>query len=97
MTDADTRLLVSAVTAYEYSDLLARRRLPAEIDIGVLQAVLGFTLLDYSAQLWVIAAELPNVHRDPIDRMLIAHALAIDATLATADAAMQRYPVKTLW
>jgi PIN domain nuclease of toxin-antitoxin system len=97
MRDPETRLMVSAVTAYEYSDLLARGRLPTEVDIGILQAVLGFVLVDYSAALWSVATALPDIHRDPVDRMLIAHSIAIEATLVTADETMQRYPVKILW
>jgi PIN domain nuclease of toxin-antitoxin system len=95
--DADTRLIVSAVTAYEYSDLLTRGRLPSSVDIDILLAVLGFDLVDYSASLWRVAARLPDIHRDPVDRMLVAHAIALDATIATADTDMHKYPVKTLW
>lgn len=97
MAMAATRLLVSAVTAYEYSDLLVRGRLPTEVDLDALQAAFGFALLDYPAELWSIATVLPDIHRDPIDRMLIAHAIAIDATLVSADDKVPQYPVKTLW
>jgi PIN domain nuclease of toxin-antitoxin system len=41
-------------------------------------------------------ANLPNLHRDPFDRMLIAQALTLDLTLVTADAVMRAYPVKLL-
>lgn len=97
MADPDTSLLVSAVTAYEYSDLLVRGRLPSIVDIEILQAVLGFALIDYPASLWPIAVGLPQIHGDPIDRMLIAQALSLDCAIATADADMQRYPVKIVW
>ncbi len=97
MRDPDTRLLVSAITAYEYSDLLGRGRLPTTVYIDILRAVLGLILVDFPAALWPVAITLPNIHRDPVYRMLIAHAIAIDATLVTADRTMQRYPVKILW
>ena len=97
MGEPETRLFVSSVTAYEYSDLAARKRLPAELDIDGLQTEFGFTLLDYPAALWQIAAQLPDLHRDPVDRMLIAHAIALDLTLVSADETMRRYPVKSLW
>ena len=41
--------------------------------------------------------DLPLLHRDPFDRMLIAQALAEDLTLVTKDEAIQRYPVKWIW
>lgn len=43
-----------------------------------------------------IAAELPSIHRDPFDRMLIAQASAEKMTIVTADRRIQQYPVSTL-
>ena len=42
-------------------------------------------------------ANLPKIHGDPFDRMLIAQALVEDLTLMTADAKIQQYSVPTLW
>ncbi len=41
-------------------------------------------------------AQLPPLHRDPFDRMLICQAMAHDLTLLSADATVTAYPVKTL-
>ncbi len=41
-------------------------------------------------------AQLPNLHRDPFDRMLVCQALHRDLTLVTVDAKIQAYPVKVL-
>lgn len=38
-------------------------------------------------------ADLPLLHRDPFDRLLIAQALAEDLTIVTSDASIQRYDV----
>ena len=43
------------------------------------------------------AAELPEHHRDPFDRLLVASALNSDATILTPDKAVQRYPVSCRW
>ncbi|MCS6997609.1 MAG: type II toxin-antitoxin system VapC family toxin [Casimicrobiaceae bacterium] len=40
---------------------------------------------------------LPNVHRDPFDRMLICQAIEHSLTIVTPDRAIQRYPIRTLW
>ena len=40
---------------------------------------------------------LPDLHRDPFDRMLVAQALAEDMPLATGDHAIRAYPVSTIW
>ena len=44
------------------------------------------------------AVELPTIHRDPIDRILIATAIEHDAVLITRDLTIQAYPgVQTAW
>ena len=97
LEDTSVRLFVSAITAFEYSDLLVQGRFPESVPLGSVREELGFELLDYQAGLFAIAADLPEIHRDPIDRMLIAQAIALDLTLVTADKSMQEYPVKWLW
>lgn len=97
LADPDTRCFVSAVTAWEYSDLHLRGRLPGSVPLALAQKRLEFEILDLPADLWVQAEELPDIHGDPIDRMLVAHAQALGMTLATADHNMRRYPVATLW
>ena len=41
-------------------------------------------------------AELPSLHRDPFDRMLICQALHNDLTIATVDSAIRAYPVSVM-
>lgn len=95
--DPGAELLVSAVTAYEYADLHHRGRLPAVADLAALQDQLDLQFVDFPADLWAIAATLPPIHSDPIDRMLVAHALARDLELVSADENIRRYPVRTVW
>lgn len=42
-------------------------------------------------------AELPWLHRDPFDRLLIAQAQHEGMAILTADANIQQYDVATLW
>jgi len=41
--------------------------------------------------------ELPDVHRDPFDRLLVAHAIEAGLTLVSPDSVLREYPVATLW
>lgn len=41
--------------------------------------------------------ELPDIHRDPFDRILVAQARAEDMPILTIDPEIARYPVETLW
>jgi PIN domain nuclease of toxin-antitoxin system len=42
-------------------------------------------------------AELPEIHGDPFDRMLVAQAIVEDLELVTDDEMIRRYPVRTMW
>lgn len=95
--DAAVAPLVSAVTAWEFADLHARGRLPEAAELGLILDRFALRLDGIPANLWQLAASLPRHHLDPVDRMLIAHALATGATIATADKNIQSYQVPTLW
>ena len=41
--------------------------------------------------------KLPDIHKDPFDRMLIRQAKARDLTILTPDKTITSYPVKTAW
>lgn len=41
--------------------------------------------------------QLPPIHRDPFDRMLICQAIERGLTLVTPDPAIGKYPIRTLW
>lgn len=41
--------------------------------------------------------KLPDLHRDPFDRMLVCQAIAHGLEIVTPDAAISQYPVRTLW
>ena len=43
------------------------------------------------------ATELPPLHRDPFDRLLVAQAIERDLTLVTPDPAIRAYSVAVLW
>lgn len=97
LADPKARCFLSAVTAWEYSDLHGRGRLPGSAPLPIAQERFGFAILDLPADLWTRADALPDIHRDPIDRMLIAHAIAAGLVLVTADRRIAEYPVRVLW
>jgi PIN domain nuclease of toxin-antitoxin system len=41
--------------------------------------------------------ELPELHRDPFDRLLVAQALALGVRIVTPDSEIRRYPVAVTW
>jgi PIN domain nuclease of toxin-antitoxin system len=91
------QLGVSATTAWEYADLHQRGRFGEAPTFEEVEAALTLEVVSFPSNAWKLAAQLPPIHKDPIDRMLVAHALVEDGVIATADSYIRRYPAKTLW
>jgi PIN domain nuclease of toxin-antitoxin system len=45
----------------------------------------------------VAVIALPDLHRDPFDRMLVAQALTESLTIVSGDQDLSRYPVPVVW
>lgn len=77
------------------------KELAGRIDLGGRQlaeewAAQGFAELPLTSEHAEAALALPPIHRDPVDRFLVAQALVEGLTLVTDDQTMHRYPVPTL-
>jgi PIN domain nuclease of toxin-antitoxin system len=97
IVDPKQETLVSAVTAYEFADLRLRGRFGAVPHLALLLSRLDARVIPLPEDIWTFVEMLPQLHRDPVDRMLIAHAIHSDLTLVTSDETMRRYPVRTIW
>jgi PIN domain nuclease of toxin-antitoxin system len=69
---------------------------PSEFVIRAIQ-LMALQSLDITHSHVAAVERLPNYHRDPFDRMLIAQAQAEGLVLLTADHNLEKYPVETLW
>lgn len=90
-------LFVSSVTAFEFGDLNARGRFGVDLPLGPILDRLDAVVLPFPADAWRIVDGMARHHRDPIDRMLIGHAIHADLPIVTADRTIRRYPVRTIW
>lgn len=93
LADPDNAILVNPVVAYELTHLQQTRRIPLREPIDRLQELVGFEFVDLPHGIWGAVGQLPDIHRDPLVRMLIAHTLMTGMSLVTADADIRRYPV----
>ncbi len=95
---ADNRVLVSAASVWE---IAIKRRLGKLAFSGSPTAAIGANGFEELAILPIDAehaGELPWRHADPFDRLLVAQAARLGATLVTADAAVRGYGrVPLLW
>ena len=96
----ETTVWVSAVSVWEISIKASLQRvatkqsfydvLPGELDRQ------GFRPLPVTFTHALAIRDLPMIHKDPFDRMLIAQAQCEGLTLLTADSALAAYPVPTM-
>ena len=87
---------MSAVTAFEIWTKAALGQLRFDGDIAAHLEHEGFDELPVSIAHAVAAGSLPLIHRDPFDRLLIGQAHCERLTIATRDAAFQRYGIPVL-
>lgn len=95
LADPDNEVLFSAVNIWEVAIKRARGRpafafRPDDVLDAALDA--GFAELPVKALHAARSGELPPLHADPFDRLLVAQALCEPARLVTADATIQQYP-----
>lgn len=94
------RCFFSFASLWEIAIKQAKGTLQFNIDIPKLKTVLEdveFIYLpptEFDAE--AIKA-LPDIHKDPFDRLLIAQAIENNLTIVTTDSKIPQYNVKTIW
>ena len=95
LTHPDNELLFSAASLWEITIKRSLGRDDFRVDPRVLRRELldhGYIELPITSEHAVTVASLPDLHKDPFDRILLAQALTEGVTLVTADARLARYP-----
>ena len=90
----DTEVLFSAASIWEIAIKSGLGRSDFAFDAAeIARAALetGFTEAAVRANAAALVAQLPSLHRDPFDRILVAQAIAEPATLYTADRQLVPY------
>ncbi len=99
--DRTNRLLLSIANVWEMQIKiqLGKLTLPDRLAniIATQQATNGIQLLPIELPHIFELATLPNYHKDPFDRLLIAQARVEKAVLITSDQQFARYPVSVVW
>ena len=89
-------VFVSAVTPWELGIKQALGKLKMPSPVSAALAPSGFRDLPILVEHAERAPTLPEHHRDPFDRMLVAQAQLEALTLVTADSALNAYDVQLL-
>lgn len=95
IADPAHRIAFSVASVWEIAIKAAGRRDDFNLDPLVVRNSLlarDFEEVAITAESAVAAAQLPPLHRDPFDRMLVAQSIQEGLTLLTADRTLARYP-----
>ena len=95
LTQPSDELYFTSASLWEIAIKFALRRLrftihPEFVRSGLLSA--GYGELTVRSDHALVLADLPLIHKDPFDRILIAQAIGEDIQLLTADSIIARYP-----
>ena len=100
LEDGSHRLLLSAASSWEIAIKagLGKLHLPAPAPVFVPRAMeaSGVTSLQVLHTHALAVTDLPALHRDPFDRLLVAQASVEGVPLMTADPTIARYDVETI-
>jgi PIN domain nuclease of toxin-antitoxin system len=96
----DNQVLISVVSVWEMVVKVGLGKLVVNPNVRELiqqQLDQGIGVLPLLLEHVTALETLPNLHKDPFDRALVAQAIAEQAHLVTNDRILHDYPVPTLW
>jgi PIN domain nuclease of toxin-antitoxin system len=101
ISDSHNDLFFSAVSGWEIAIKahLGRLQLPDDLERFIVAQLSANAILVLPIQLRhaLRVYTLPDHHRDPFDRMLVAQSQVEDLPIVTADPQIARYPVPVIW
>jgi PIN domain nuclease of toxin-antitoxin system len=100
MIETEEHVFVSIASFWEMAikESLGKLQLPATIKKLMEDCTeYEFSILPVNGMHLNRIKELPFIHRDPFDRMLICQAQEEDLTIVTVDSNIVKYDVKTIW
>jgi PIN domain nuclease of toxin-antitoxin system len=95
LEDTENEVFYSTASLWEIAIKSALRRSDFRVDVGALYAALpeaGIAELPIRGVHAVALTTLPDIHRDPFDRMLVCQARTEPLVLLTNDEVLARYP-----
>jgi len=101
LAKADNTVFLSVISSWEIAVKVSRGRLEWQGDPQVrvprLRDHFGIRALPLDETSALQASDLPHLHRDPFDRLLVCQAITHGLTIVTPDEAIRKYPVSVLW
>ena len=98
--DKNAEKYVSIVSAWEVTIKLGTNKLRLDGGLSEFFRMIddnGFFTLSVEREYLRQLSHLPDYHKDPFDRLLVATAITENLTLISTDENIQRYDVSCLW
>lgn len=99
--DGDNEVFFSSASAWELVIKSALGKVeflePPEVLIPREVNINGFQVLPVFLRHALKLLDLPDLHRDPFDRILVAQALVEGLSVLSGDTLLRQYPVPTEW
>jgi PIN domain nuclease of toxin-antitoxin system len=95
LENPDNELLFSAISLWEVAIKNSLGRPDLHLDARLLRRGLldnGYTELPVTSEHTVATSDLPQIHKDPFDRLLVAQAIVEGILLLTVDPLVAKYP-----
>ncbi len=96
IADGSNLVFVSAIIIWEIRIKQALGKLEIPSNFRQVLEQQPFEMLAITAEHAHAVGDLPAIHRDPFDRMLIAQAKVEGFTIVTRDSIVQQYNIKTI-
>jgi len=87
----DNKLLLSSISLAEISIKKSINKLDVEFDLDYVLEKLDIKILNFDAKSAMKLYELPYLHKDPFDRMIISQAFINNLIIATVDEKFKFY------
>lgn len=99
--DPANSVYLSSVSAWEIAVKYLLGRLPLPVPperfVGPMRMNHGIEPLPLEEEAVLMLPRLPDLHKDPFDRMLVCQALTHQLALLTPDALIRQYPARFVW
>lgn len=99
--DRQNILLLSVVSVWEMQIKLQLGKLKLNLSLHEIvesqRQTNGIEIMPITLEHVLALENLPDYHRDPFDRLLVAQAIVEEAILISADPNITRYPVQVVW
>jgi PIN domain nuclease of toxin-antitoxin system len=91
ISDVENEICVSVASVWEVVIKQASKKIELKSSIEEIIKRYKFPVLDIKMEHVLEIAKLPNIHKDPFDRMIVAQTKVEDLVLLTSDKTVKKY------